>query len=171
MNTDQVRNREEETYTSITKHVELTRRIIAVFYEVYNELGYGFLESVYLEAMRLALTDAGLHVGVEVAIPVTFRGRVVGVFRADAIVNGVVLTELKALEQIGRQQESQILHYLRATDIEVGLLMNFGPVARFKRFVMDNELKISKRKSVQSAPIGVKSFNDIEPMTAAGMTP
>jgi GxxExxY protein len=108
--------------------------------------------------MRLALTQAGLRVNTEVPVPVSFRGIVVGVFRADLIVNNTVLIELKSCEQIVRQHESQIMHYLRATPIEVGLLMNFGPNPRFKRFVMDNELKKSKHKSVKSVTIGVKPF-------------
>src|SRR5216683_2511026 len=151
MNTDQKQAR--------GKHDVLTERIIGVFYDVYNELGDGFLELVSREAMRIALIEAGLKVDTEVSIPVSFRGSVVGVFRADLIVNDVVLIELKACDQMIRQHESQTMHYLRATEIEVGLLMNFGPVPRFKRFVMDNELKKSKRKSVESVEsvtIGVR---------------
>src|SRR5579871_5775638 len=140
------------------KHDELTERIIGVFYEVYNELGYGFLESVYREAMRLALMQGGLRVNTEVPVPVSFRGSVVGVFRADLIVNEAVLVELKACDQMVRQHESQTMHYLRATPIEVGLLMNFGPSPRFKRFVMDNELKKPIHKSVESVTIGVEPF-------------
>jgi GxxExxY protein len=136
-NTDQKRRR--------GKHDELTERVIGVFYEVYNELGSGFLGSIYREAMRIALTQVCLVVKTEVPVPVSFRGVVVGVFRADLIVNGCVLIELKAVEQIVRQHESQAMHYLRATDIEVALLMNFGAAPRFKRFVMDNELKKSKK--------------------------
>jgi len=78
------------------KHDAITERIIGIFYEVYNELGYGFLESVYRESLRLALMQADLRVKTEVPVPVSFRGTVVGVFRADLIVNDVVLIELKA---------------------------------------------------------------------------
>ena len=141
------------------KHDDLTERIIGIFYDVYNELGDGFLESVYREAMRLALTQAGLRVNVEVPVSVSFRGSVVGVFRADLIVNDAVLVELKACDQMMRQHESQTMHYLRATTIEVGLLMNFGPSPRFKRFVMDNELKKPIHKSVESVTIGVEPFS------------
>ncbi|RSL16029.1 GxxExxY protein [Edaphobacter aggregans] len=150
METDQKRTR--------GKHDDLTERIIGVFYDVYNELGDGFLESVYREAMRLALTQVGLRVNTEVPVPVSFRGSVVGVFRADLIVNDAVLVELKASDQMMRQHESQTMHYLRATTIEVGLLMNFGPSPRFKRFVMDNELKKPIHKSVESVTIGVEPF-------------
>ncbi len=138
------------------KHVELTERVIGVFYDVYNELGYGFLESVYREAMRFALTQAGLTVKTEVPVPVSFRGVVVGIFRADLIVGDCLLVELKAVEQIVRQHESQTMHYLRATSIEVALLMNFGTQPRFKRIVMDNELKKPKHESVESVTIGVE---------------
>jgi GxxExxY protein len=141
------------------KHAELTERVIGVFYDVYNELGFGFLESVYREAMRLALTQAGLRVNAEVPVPVSFRGVVVGTFRADLIVNDCLLVELKAVEQIVRQHESQTMHYLRATTIEVALLMNFGTSPRFKRFVMDNELKKPKHKSVESVTISVEPFS------------
>ena len=147
------------------KHDELTERVIGVFYDVYNELGFGFLESVYREAMRVALTQAGLTVKTEVPVPVGFRGVVVGVFRADLIVNGCLLVELKAAEQIVRQHESQTMHYLRATSIEVALLMNFGVSPRFKRFVLDNELKKPLHKSAESVTISV------EPFSAPEMTP
>jgi GxxExxY protein len=144
------------------KHDDLTQKIIGVFYDVYNELGCGFLESVYREAMRIALGQAGLKVQTEVPIPVRFRGELVGVFRADLVVNDVVLVELKACEALVREHESQTLHYLRATEIEVALLMNFGSKPRFKRLVMDNELKKPKEKSVSSVAIGVKPLVDAE---------
>jgi GxxExxY protein len=144
------------------KHDDLTQRIIGVFYDVYNELGYGFLECVYREAMRLALSQAGLSVSCEVPIPVEFRGTVIGIFRADLIVNDAVLIELKTCEALAREHESQTLHYLKATQIEVALLMNFGPTPKFKRLIMDNELKKSKEKSVESVSIGVKPFAEAE---------
>ncbi len=138
------------------RHDGLTEQIIGVFFDVSNELGCGFLESVYREAMRMALVQAGLRVKAEVPVPVTFRGVVIGIFRADLIVDDVILIELKAADQIVSQNESQIIHYLRATPIEVGLLMNFGPKPRFKRFVLDNALKKQRHKSVESVTIGVK---------------
>jgi GxxExxY protein len=136
------------------KHDALTHAIIKVFYAVYNELGYGFMESVYKECMRLALTEAGFHVETEVPVPVHFRQHLVGVFKADLIVNNLVLIELKVCEALHKDHDAQTLHYLRATNIEVALLMNFGPSPRFRRFAMDNENK--SNKSVQSAKIGVK---------------
>ncbi len=130
-----------------------------MFYLVYNELGYGFLESVYQGAMRVALIEIGLEVQTEVTIPVHFHGQIVGIFRADLVVNGKVLLELKSLETLLRQHESQTLHYLRSTELEVALLMNFGPAPKFKRFVLDNSLKHleqTRNRSVSSVKIGVK---------------
>jgi GxxExxY protein len=112
--------------------------------------------------MRVALMQAGLTVEAEIPVPVSFRGVVVGIFRADLVVEGCLLIELKATEQIIRQHESQTMHYLRATEIEVALLMNFGPAPRFKRFVMDNESKKGKHKSTESVTIGVEPFSAIE---------
>ncbi|HET9464259.1 MAG TPA: GxxExxY protein [Gemmatimonadales bacterium] len=90
------------------KHEDITRRIIAVFFDVYNELGYGFLESVYREAMALALRSEGLRVEKELALEARFRGRVVGVFKADLLVNGCVIVELKALKQLGRPMKPRL---------------------------------------------------------------
>jgi len=134
----------------------LTQRIIGVFYDVYNELGSGFQESIYREAMRLALRQADLQVEAEVPIEVRFRSNVVGIFRADLIVNDAVLIELKACDALAREHESQTLDYLRAANIEVALLMNFGSTPRFKRLMMDNDLKKSAPGSVKSVSIGVK---------------
>jgi GxxExxY protein len=116
------------------------------------------LESVYREAMRLALHQAGLIVRTEVEIPVYFRDALIGRFRADLVVNSFVLIELKTCEGFIREHESQILNYLKATEIEVTLLMNFGPAAKFKRFVMDNQSKKNRSQSVKSVEIGVKPF-------------
>jgi GxxExxY protein len=122
-------------------HSEVTEKIIGVFFEVYNELGGGFLESVYQQALKIALVQAGLVVAVEVPVPVYFRGEVVGNFRADLMVNDCVLVELKAVAAFDRAHEGQVLHYLRATSVEVGLLLNFGPRAQFKRFILENHKK------------------------------
>jgi GxxExxY protein len=119
----------------------LTEKIIGVFYEVYNELGFGFLESVYHEAMRIALGQVGLRVEAEFPVPVSFRGALVGVFRADLVVDGRVVVELKTADSISKAHEAQLLHYLRASPLEIGLVMNFGPEARFRRVVMQNARK------------------------------
>jgi GxxExxY protein len=123
------------------KHEEVTEKIIGVFYEVYNELGHGFLESVYEQAMVIALGQAGLAVKVQAPIAVYFRGRQVGDFRADILVDDAVLVELKAARALESSHEAQLLNYLRGTAIEVGLLLNFGPRPEFKRMVFDNERK------------------------------
>ena len=97
------------------KHAELTETIIGVFYGVYNELGFGFLESVYRKALHMALVEKGLKAEAEVPVPVFFRGVNVGDFRADLVVNGCVLLELKTAEIIVIAHEAQLLNYLRAT--------------------------------------------------------
>src|SRR5690348_15535834 len=102
------------------KHRELTEKILGVFYEVYNELGHGFLESVYEEAMALALSQEGARPEKQRPIRVVFRGAVVGDFRADLLVNDAVLVELKAARELDPAHEAQLLNYLRATEIEVG---------------------------------------------------
>jgi len=126
------------------KHSELTDLIIAVFYDVYNELGFGFLESVYRNSLRLALLDKGLTVQQEVPVVVFFRGHNVGDFRADLVVNGTILLELKTAEQIVAAHESQVLNYLRSTALELGLILNFGPKPQVRRLLLDNSRKHAK---------------------------
>jgi len=120
------------------KHGLITDKILAVFYEVYNELGYGFLESVYHRSLVLALKSVGLNVSSKVPIPVWFRGTRVGRFEADILVEGCVLLELKAARMLDSSHRAQLLNYLRATEIEVGLLLNFGEKPEFKRVIFDN---------------------------------
>jgi GxxExxY protein len=122
-------------------HAEITETVIGVFFEVYNELGGGFLEGVYHEAFRIALTQAGMQVEMEVPVPVYFRGEVVGNFRADAVVNNCVLVEVKAISGFDAAHDGQVLHYLRATRFEVGLLLNFGPRPQFRRFILEQDKK------------------------------
>ena len=120
---------------------DLTEKIIGVFYDVYNELGYGFLESVYQEALVMALREAGLAVECQVPVPVWFRRQKVGDFRADMLVEKKVLLELKSSRSIDLGHEAQLLHYLKATEIELGLLLNFGTRPQFRRLLFDNERK------------------------------
>jgi len=120
------------------KHGLLTDQILGVFYDVYNELGHGFLESVYHRSLVLALESVGLNVCNRVAIPVWFRGHQVGHFEADVLVETSVLLELKAARCLDPSHRAQLINYLRATDIEVGLLLNFGDRPEFKRVVFDN---------------------------------
>ncbi len=123
------------------KHRELTYKIIGVFYDVYNDLGHGFLESVYQKSLGLALQAAGLEICWPVAIPVWFRGHEVGYFEGDMLVEKSVLLELKAVRALDGSHQAQLLNYLRATDIEVGLLLNFGVKPEFKRLLLDNSRK------------------------------
>ena len=123
------------------KHKELTEAIIGVFFEVYNELGHGFLESVYEKAYDVALTSRGLDVRRQIEVPVWFRGHKVGDFVADVLVNRSVLLELKAARTLDMAHEAQLLNYLRATEIEVGLLFNFGIKPEFRRLAFDNSRK------------------------------
>jgi GxxExxY protein len=113
-----------------------TGPIIKAFFDVFNELGYGFSEIVYRRALVIVLRAAGLEVAQEVPLNVRFRGALIGTFRADAIVNGVVLVEVKAAAAIESYAEAQTLNYLKAAGGGVGLLLNFGRQATFKRLVM-----------------------------------
>jgi GxxExxY protein len=120
------------------KYAVLTQQIIGVFFDVYNELGAGFLESVYQKSLALALQSAGLIVHSRIDIPVWFRGHQVGHFEGDLFVEKCVLLELKAVRELDPSHQAQLLNYLRATGIEVGLLLNFGPKPEFRRMVFDS---------------------------------
>ena len=128
-------------------HRDLTDQILGAFYRVYNELGSGFVESIYEHALTEELRVAGLKVECQVPVTVNFRGRPAGFFRADIVVEGKVVLELKARSQIYPIHEVQLLNFLRASPFEVGLLLNFGPELRFKRLVYSNTRKapMSKR--------------------------
>ena len=130
-------NADERRY----KHAELTEIIIGAFYEVYKELGVGFLEKVYQEAMMIVLRGKGLEVQCQVPVPVWFRGMRIGTYEADLVVAGAVLVELKAVKALDSSHEAQLLNYLRSTEIEVGLLLNFGPRPQVRRFAFENERK------------------------------
>ena len=106
---------------------ELTGQIIEACFEVSNELGTGFLESVYQKALLIALKDKKLKAQIEFPINVTFRSQVVGQFYADILVDDKVIVELKATRSSAGEHEAQLLNYLKATPYEVGLLLNFGP--------------------------------------------
>ena len=121
---------------------ELTGRIIKAFYKVYNSLGHGFIESIYHNAMLLELVADGLTVETEKPIAVYYEGKVVGTFAADIVVEGKVILELKAKDTIHSSHEAQLINYLRATDIEIGLLLNFGKSPEFKRKYFSNSNKL-----------------------------
>ena len=129
------------------KHKDITDKIIRVFYEVYNELGHGFLESVYERSLEIALNSLGLKVCRQIHVPVWFRGKPVGDFTADMLIEGCVLLELKAARALDSSHQAQLLNYLRATEIEVGLLLNFGLKPEFKRLIFDNP-----RKAIRGNP-------------------
>ena len=116
---------------------ELTERIIGVFYSVYNELGAGFLESVYENAMVLALREVGLGIEQQVVLAVGFRGSIVGEFRADIIVERRVVLEIKAVQSLALAHQAQLINYLKASKIRIGLLLNFGPQAQFERRIFN----------------------------------
>ena len=111
----------------------LTRRIIGAFYETYNLLGHGFLESVYENALALQMETDGIPFRRQAALEVSFKGRRVGVFRADFLVAGKVIVEIKAVENLLPAHDAQLLNYLKATNVPLGLLLNFGPKAQVRR--------------------------------------
>lgn len=124
------------------KHRDVTDKILHAFFKVvYPQLGYGFLEKVYENAMVIALTALGLKVQQQVKISVYFQEQVVGEYFADLLVEDVVIVELKAASRLLLEHEAQLLNYLRATPYEVGLLLNFGPKPTFVRKAYDNERK------------------------------
>ena len=123
------------------KHSELTGKILGAFFQIHKELGYGFSEKVYENSLCILLTELGMKVDPQVHLHVYYHGQRVGEYIADLIVNDVVLLELKAAEKIAEDHAAQLLNYLKATNIEVGLVLNFGPTAEFRRKVYDNERK------------------------------
>jgi GxxExxY protein len=116
-------------------HRELSKRVIGAFYSTYNELGYGFLESVYENAFAIQLEQSGLSVHRQHPIVVNFRGHLVGEFRADLLVEDVLLVEIKSANALLSIHEAQLLNYLKATGLKLGLLVNFGPRPQFRRRV------------------------------------
>ena len=116
-------------------HGDLTASILEGFYAVFNELGAGFLEKVYGKALRIELEKAGLNVAAQMPIKVFYKGQMVGEYFADLCVDEKVIVELKASEKLTDAHEAQLVNYLRATEMEVGLLLNFGPKPSFVRKV------------------------------------
>lgn len=123
------------------KHSELTGKILGAFFQLHKELGFGFSEKVYEAAFEALLKELGLSVERQKDIFVYYHGKVIGEYKADMIVNGVVLLELKSVEKLIDAHDAQLLNYLKATEIEVGLLLNFGRQAEFHRKVYDNPRK------------------------------
>ena len=123
------------------KHEELTQKIIQAFYKVYNTLGYGFLEKVYENAMYIELTSMGLKVDRQKRVLVYYFGDVVGDYCSDLTVEDIVICELKTNESLIDNNENQLINYLKATTIEVGLLLNFGKKPEIRRKIYDNDKK------------------------------
>ena len=114
----------------------LSRLVIGAFYRTYNELGYGFLESVYENALAMELDSAGLCWERQVPLEVRYQDKVVGIFRADFVVEGRLILEAKAVDALNAAHEAQLLNYLKATGIRLGLLLNFGPKAQVRRRIL-----------------------------------
>ena len=127
----------EDTY----KHTDLTNLIIKAFYAVYNNLGYGFLEKVYLNSLAIEMRRLGLKVVEQAPISIYYQGQVVGEYYADLLVNNLVIAEIKAAVALVEEHEAQLLNYLKATAYEVGLLLNFGPEPQVKRKAFENTRK------------------------------
>ncbi len=140
---------------------ELTHAIIGAFYEVYNILGYGFLEHVYVRAMEEELMARGHQVGREVAVQISYKSQALTSQRLDMVVDERVVVELKASHDLPNVAKRQVYNYLRATNLEVGLLLHFGPNAKFHRLVKPNRGSVGtpaghsvSDRSDNSRPIG-----------------
>jgi len=125
----------------LTQLNELTYKVIKCFYKVYNTLGYGFLEKVYERALSIELNKMGLKVEIQKPIKVYYDNQIIGEYFADIMVNDIVIVELKAVEILCEQHELQLINYLKATDIEFGLLLNFGKKPELRRKLCANNLK------------------------------
>jgi GxxExxY protein len=128
-------------------HEEITSQIIAAFYDVYNKLGYGFLEKVYENAIVIELRKRGLKVIQQGPIQVYYDGQIIGEYFADLLVDDKVIVELKAVAEIIKAHENQLVNYLKATSLEVGLILNFGPEPKFKRKIFSNSRKPAMKSS------------------------
>jgi GxxExxY protein len=122
-------------------HGQTTALLLQAFFDVYNKLGYGFLERVYENSMAIAARKLGVRIEQQVPICVHFDGVLVGKYEADIVADGKVIVELKAARALGEEYEAQLLNYLKATPYEVGLLLNFGPKPEYRRKIMDNSGK------------------------------
>jgi GxxExxY protein len=130
-------------------HRHITNRIIRAFYNVYNNLGPGFLEKVYENALAIELRKMRFNVGQQQPLKVYYDGENVGNYYADLVVEDLIILELKVAEAINEAFEAQLLNYLNATEIEVGMILNFGPDPQFKRRVLTNDRKRLGRPKTQ----------------------
>ena len=122
-------------------HKELSAEIIRCFYKVYNTLGFGFLEKVYENALRIELMKSGLRVDKQMPVTVFYDEQIVGEYFADLVVDRKIILELKAAESLCEEHELQLINYLKATDYEIGLLLNFGKKPEIRRKIFTNVLK------------------------------
>jgi len=123
------------------KHSDLTDKIIGAFYKVYNQLGHGFSEKVHENALVFELKREGLGLVQQAPIKAFYEATLIGEFIADILVNNAVIAEIKAIQLLSVEHEAQLVNYLKSTQIEVGLLLNFGPKAQYKRKIFDNNRK------------------------------
>ena len=123
------------------KYKELTEKIIEIFYRVYNRLGYGFFEKVYENAMMTEFMKENISEVSQSAIKVLYEGEIVGEYFTDILISDKIILEIKAAKNVAEEHETQLLNYLKATNIEVGLLLNYGPKPNFKRKAFDNTRK------------------------------
>ena len=123
------------------KYKELTETIIQIFYRVYNKLGYGFLEKIYENAMMIEFKKDGISVFPQFPIKVIYESETIGEYFADMFVDEKIIVEIKAMKNLAVEHEAQLLNYLKATNIEVGLLLNFGPKPEVKRKAFKNTRK------------------------------
>lgn len=123
------------------KHSDLTGKILGAFFQIQKEMGFGFSEKVYEAALEVLLKEQGISPVRQKGIHVYYHGCIVGEFKADMIVNDVVLLEIKSVEKLIDAHDAQLLNYLKSTEIEVGLLLNFGREAEFRRKIYDNARK------------------------------
>jgi GxxExxY protein len=123
-------------------HRELTGAVITSFFFTYNVLGFGFLESVYRKSLALELRSRGLHVEEEHALTVQYRDEVVGLFKPDLIIENVLAVELKATAALGPTDKRQLINYLKAGNLDVGLLLHYGPRPEFFRLVHSRYLSV-----------------------------
>lgn len=122
-------------------HKQITDDILKVFYDIYNELGYGFLEKVYQNAMYFELKNKGYKVEAQTPIKVYFKGQLIGEYYSDLLIENKVIIELKACDLLMNVHVAQLMNYLKATKIELGLLLNFGEEPEFKRIIYTNDRK------------------------------
>jgi GxxExxY protein len=122
-------------------HRNLSNTILKIYFEVYNELGYGFLEKVYQNAMYFELKSQGYKVEAQKQIKVYYKSQLVGDYFSDLLIEDSIILELKACECLMDEHKAQLLNYLKATELEIGLLLNFGTTPEFKRSIYTNDRK------------------------------